>query len=123
MKTSVNTLQLGIASDLYLAGYTVDGDEYIAEVYFISAEDDLGNRWSNGGWKGAKAGVDEETGEPYFMDAREGAKAAAQRLLNRMYMVGEVDFDFWREDRPAYGSVAYVQYGQADEVAHEKKVG
>ena len=34
---------------------------------------------------------------------------------------GVINTKFWREDRPVYGSKAYQEYGQADDVAWEKK--
>ena len=39
MFIATKTLDLGIASDIYSAGFTTDGDEFIAERYFICAED------------------------------------------------------------------------------------
>ena len=123
MKTAIKNLEIAIVSDLYSAGYTVDGDEYIAEIFYISAEDFSGNRWSLGGWKSAKPEACEETGEVYFCNIKNEAEALAQSLLNRIQKAGAVDLDRWNKDRPAYGSVAYQQYGQKEQVALEKRIG
>ena len=53
MKIATNNLNIEVASDLYSAGFTVDGDEYIAYRYHICAEDADGNRYTIGGFNGA----------------------------------------------------------------------
>jgi len=121
MKIATKTLDLGIASDIYSAGFTTDGDEFIAERYFICAEDKDGNRYEMGGFNGAKKVFDDEEGEVHFQDTREEAKAAANRLLVRIQKAGVINTDFWREGRTVYGSKAYCQYGQDDDIAWEKK--
>jgi len=121
MFIATKTLDLGIVSDIYSAGFTTDGDEFIAERYFICAEDKDGNRYAIGGFNGAKKVYDDEDGEVFFKDIREEAKALADRLLVRIQEAGVINTEFWREDRPVYGSKAYQQYGQADDVAWEKK--
>jgi len=121
MKIATKTLDLGIASDIYSAGFTTDGDEFIAERYFICAEDKDGNRYEIGGFNGAKKVFDDEEGEVHFQDTREEGKAAANRLLVRIQEAGVINTDFWREGRPVYGSKAYCQYGQDDDIAWEKK--
>jgi hypothetical protein len=122
VKTSTKNLNIAIVSDLYSAGFTVDGDEFIAETFYILAEDSLGNRWRLGGWNGAEKDVCEETGETFFVNIKDEAEKKAQRLLDRIQNAGEVDLENWSESRPAYGSVAYQQYGQAADVAWEKSV-
>jgi hypothetical protein len=55
-------------------------------------------------------------------DAMEPAEALA-RSLNARLAAGKmpVGFDRWEEARPGYGSDAYVEYGQADDVALERR--
>ena len=119
MKIETKNLEIDVVSDLYSAGFTIDGDEYVAERYFIVAQDSAGNRWSLGCFCGAEKVLQE--GEAFFKDIREEARASADRLLARINDKGVIDTQFWREDRPVYGSKAYVQYGQAEDVAYEKK--
>ena len=121
MKIANYELNIEVASDLYSAGFTVDGDEYIAEFYYICAEDADGNRYTIGRFNGAKKSFDDEEGEVHFEDIRKEARATADRLFNRIKAAGVIDTQFWREDRPVYGSKAYQQYGQADDIAWEKK--
>ena len=118
MKIETKNLEIDVVSDLYSAGFTIDGDEYVAERYFIVAQDSAGNRWSLGCFCGAEK---VQEGEAFFKDIREEARASADRLLARINDKGVIDTQFWREDRPVYGSKAYVQYGQAEDVAYEKK--
>jgi hypothetical protein len=116
----VTQLDLGVVPDLYSAGLTEDGEDYIAEKYYILAEDQHGNRWTHGkNFLGAKRCEDED-GFGYE-DVREVALAAAEKLLQKIRSAGAIDLDYWHEDRPAYGSAAYCAYGQADDVAWEKK--
>ena len=42
-----------------------------------------------------------------FVDTREEAKEAAERLASRVGMTGILNDGFWSEDIPCYGSVAY----------------
>jgi len=121
MKIATNNLNIKVASNLYSAGFTVDGDEYIAYRYHICAEDADGNRYTIGGFNGAKKSFDDEEGEVHFEDTRKEAYATARKLLDRIKKAGVIDTQFWREDRPVYGSKAYQQYGQADDIAWEKK--
>ena len=56
-------------------------------------------------------------------DACEQAEKLAERLQARWDKLGKlpVGFDLWPEGRPVYGSTAYEQYGQADDVAWERR--
>lgn len=121
MKIETKNLEIDVVFDLYSAGFTVDGDEYVAERYYISASDEDGNRYSIGAFCGAKKVIDEVEGEVHFEDIRKEAREAADRLFNRICEAGVIDTRFWHEDRPVYGSKAYSDYGQAEEVAYEKE--
>ena len=116
----VSSLDLGIGSDLYLAGQTEDCEDYIAERFFICAEDQHGNRWSHQkSFPGAKRWEDRDSFG--YEDIREEAKALAESLLEKIRRAGAIDLDYWNEDRPVYGSAAYCAYGQADDLAWEKE--
>jgi hypothetical protein len=116
-------LTFEVASDLYLAGRTEDGQDFTAELYYVVAEDASGNRWRHEtGFPGADAQRDDD-GCWHFGDVREAAQAAADRLRYSFMPPQAAPFDpaHWREMRPAYGSAAYVQYGQFDDWCEEKE--
>jgi hypothetical protein len=54
---------------------------------------------------------------------RTAAEHLAERLQARWDSLGKlpVGFDLWPEGRPVYGSQAYVEYGQADDLAWEAR--
>jgi len=125
-KQSIEQFDIGIAPELYVAGHKDDGDIYTAARYVLVLEDSLGNRWRHP--KHFNGCVpqeydDEEGHGIWFEDTRVEAHAAAERLLARIRVAGQVDLDNWIESDPAYGSVAYQQYGEADQVARERAAG
>ena len=101
MKIATNQLDVGVISKIFSPGYTQDGEQYTAYCFCVCAEDAKGNRWSIGSFPGSIAKHHE--GEIYFSDIREEAESEAQRLLNRIIAKGEIETDFWNEDRPRYG--------------------
>lgn len=114
-------MTFGVASDLYLAGRTEDGHDFTAELYYVVAEDARGNRWRHEtNFPGADAQRDED-GFWHFGDVRETAQKRAERLLARVERVGQINPAHWRDMRPAYGSAAYVQYGQFDDWCDEQQ--
>lgn len=121
MKANQVTIEIG--SDLYVAGRTEDGHEYTAEVYFVVATNARGDRWRHASsFPGCKTESDEE-GYTHFADIREQAQRDAQTLVDRIQSRinagGALNLQHWHEDRPVYGSSAYVAYGQADDLEHE----
>jgi hypothetical protein len=48
------------------------------------------------------------------------AEALAKRLNARLMLRRMPDFSQWQDCRPVYGSPAYEEYGQADDLAWEK---
>lgn len=116
-------LHFDVASDLYVAGRTEDGRDYTAEIYMVIAEDQRGNRWVHRDmFQGCEAGHDDE-GWPYFADIRGTAQAAAETLRARIVAAGgAVDLgQYWTATRPAYGSRAYIEYGQYDDWIEEQE--
>jgi hypothetical protein len=114
-------LIFGVESDLYVAGRTEDGENYTAEMFFVVAEDDNGNRWRHPEtFAGCRAMFDEENDWPYFVDVRAAAQASAQRLLATERAAASVDLTQWYELPPVYGSPAYQAYGQFNDWAEEQ---
>lgn len=104
-----------VASDIYCAGRTEDGDEYTAEAFFVLFEDAAGRRWRHHlTFAGCVAGCDDE-GFPTFADIRDEAKAKAKRLADRinrhLRTGGSLNAVCWEETFPAYGSAAYQAEG------------
>jgi hypothetical protein len=113
-------LIFGVESDLYVAGRTEDGCDYTAELYFVVAEDDNGNRWRHRDTFAGCRVMDDEEGERHFVDVRASAEASAQRLaLASERAASTIDLAEWVELRPVYGSAAYVAYGQFNDWAEE----
>jgi hypothetical protein len=56
-------------------------------------------------------------------DTQAVAEALATRLGARLLNLGKlpVGFTYWTDGRPVYGSDAYVEYGQADDLALERR--
>jgi hypothetical protein len=56
-------------------------------------------------------------------EAVSAAAILAERLTARLENLGKLPLRFneWFEDRPVYGSSAYQAYGQADDLAWERK--
>ena len=94
-------VEVSIVSDLYHAGYTEDGESFVEERFFVQVTVPRGDRYR----------------------IRSEARQSAQRLIDAIYVKGAIDLEFWHQDRPAYGSLAYQDYGQADDLAWEKAQG
>ena len=99
-----------VGSDLYLAGITEDGEEYLAESYYVEVESHRGDRWQH---ERVYAGcrVDQDEWGTGFENIRDEAKAQAERLAERvrehLAQGGSLDMTHWHPARPAYGSAAY----------------
>jgi hypothetical protein len=113
-------LNFTVESKLYKAGVTEDGEEYIAETYFVQAEDVAGNRWAYPAFFPGCKVVEYDEG-PGFEDVREAAKATASELVAAILQDdGVVDLAAWVDMPAAYGSRAYQEYGFAEEIARER---
>lgn len=102
-----------------------DGTDFIAEVYFVEAFNEYGDRWRHvARFPAARVERDDELNEVYFIDVRAQAKRLAERLAERVRAgSGELDMAYWHLDRPVYGSRAYQAYGAADDLLVEKEEG
>jgi hypothetical protein len=104
-------------SDLYQAGYSCDGQPYIAEQFYVVIEDEAGNRFNHQvTFNGAEVICNEDTdGEVVFMDVRTEASAKAEALAARVNAAIQagvaLDSSRWNEVDAAYGSDAYVSKG------------
>ena len=115
-------LEFFYASDLEDYGLTEDGEPFIGHVFRVTAEDANGNRWTHSSHFPGVAVIDSEWGRG-FKDIRPQAIAAAERLVTRCKAAPVLNPMHWNEDRPAYGSAAYLAYGMADDLAWEREQG
>lgn len=108
----------GITSYLHKFGITEDGEDFVGEILFITAELEDGSRYSHfANFPTSSEEVDEDHG-PYFTDLREEARTKAETLLARIeaelgrsiktHGADCLNPDYWTEIAPAYGSKAYV---------------
>jgi len=115
-----------VASDLFNAGYSCDGHPFIAEQYYVVIENAAGRRFRHTAtFNGTEQLVCEETGDSCFPDLREEASAKAERLaarVNAAFAAGkDVDWTYWGEVDPAYGSDEFISQGtEAQRVFAEK---
>jgi hypothetical protein len=112
-----------VTSDLYLAGKTEDGQDYTAERYFVQVEFSNGERLRHTTFfNGCNPVQDDQEGYWHFGDVREEARAAADKLAERVNagIQGGVALNmaYWDEARPVYGSPAY---SEADQVQWERE--
>tara|TARA_Y100000814_G_C12342116_1_gene404662 strand:+ start:668 stop:1000 length:333 start_codon:yes stop_codon:yes gene_type:complete len=90
--------QIYVVSDLYLAGLTEDGEEHVAEQYFVALLLDDGRVfYSQRGWEGCKV-VDVDEDGSYcrvFQDVRDQAESRAQRHADKVVAAGQVNLQNW----------------------------
>jgi hypothetical protein len=113
---------ISVATDLYTAGNTEDGQPFIAELYYVVMQYEDGRKFQHQAiFFGAEYSEDED-GFGYA-DVRETALANAERLAERVRN-GNINFRCWDEVDPAYGSDAYVAQGtEAKRVFAERLEG
>jgi hypothetical protein len=124
---TVNTTYTAyVASDLFNAGYSCDGHPFIADQYYVLIENAAGRRFRHvATFNGTEQVICEETGDACFPDLREEASAKAERLaarVNAAFAAGkDVDWTYWGEIDPAYGSDEFISQGtEAQRVFAEK---
>jgi hypothetical protein len=105
-----------VASDLFNAGYSCDGHPFIADQYYVVIENAAGRRFRHEKtFNGTEQLVCEETGDSCFPDLRQEATAKAERLaarVNAAFAAGkDVDWTYWGEIDPAYGSDEFISQG------------
>ena len=124
---TVNTTYTAyVVSDLFNAGYSCDGHPFIADQYYVMIENAAGLRFRHTAtFNGTEQVICEETGDACFPDLREEASAKAERLaarVNAAFAAGkDVDWTYWGEIDPAYGSDEFISQGtEAQRVFAEK---
>lgn len=105
-----------VASDLYSAGHSCDGQPFIAECFYVLVENEAGRRFRHGAnFRSTEAMICDETGDTCFLDLRQKASAGAERLavrVNAALAAGlALDPSCWYEVDPAYGSDEYQSQG------------
>lgn len=113
-------MEVYFASDLKDYGRTEDGTPFIGYTYFVEVEDKRGNRWRhNRYFDGVRKELYEE-GTAY-LDNRPNACAHCELMVAAIKERGKIDLQYWHRASPAYGSDAYIEYGQAEELAWERQ--
>lgn len=116
--------QVDVVSDLKDYGSTDDGQRFIGEIIYVVVTFPGGDRYvHNRSWDGVKIHWCEENYCNYYEDIRPSAYEAANRLAARIRVAESIDLSLWSLDRPVYGSQAYQEYGQFDDIAWEKENG
>ena len=116
---NITGMDVYYASDLKKYGFIDDGTPFIGEVFYIEIENDNGDRWRlNHTFDGA-AVIHYDEGNR-FDDIRPQAISKCKRLIKRIKEAGKINLQEWHQSSPAYGSNAYVSYGQADDLWRER---
>jgi hypothetical protein len=116
-----------VGSDLYVAGRDEDGQDYTAELYFVTATAADGTRYRHGtSFPGCSVERDcDDDGYPItcFMDIREFAIEEAQRLIDHIEQTGgKIDLLRWWPMESVYGSAAYVRNDEElDQIMRERQ--
>jgi hypothetical protein len=82
-----------VGCELYSAGLDAEGQDYVAEAFFVGAELEDGTRFRKGFFAGAEKGHNEDG--PFYVDVREAAEAAAEALAASFG--SDVDLSDWAE--------------------------
>lgn len=111
-------MEVYYSSDLKDYGYTEDGEKFIGECFFVYVENQRGDRWCHAlSFDGVK--VEQGEDGTLFRDTRPKARAMCELMVERIQKAGVIDLRFWGQSRCAYGSEAYLEYGQADDLERE----
>jgi hypothetical protein len=109
-------------SDLKNYGYTDDSSPFIGELCFVEIESPRGHRWRlNYQFDGVRV----ERGEdgPIYTDNRPRAKTRCGKLVEAIKRRGMINPMHWHEGRCVYGSQAWEEYGQREDLVLEKMEG
>jgi len=112
-----------VASDLYNAGNSCDGHPFFAESFYVVIENVRGTRFRHvASFRSTQRLICEETGEAYFNNLHQEASDKAERLaarVNDAFASGKgIDWAYWVEIDPAYGSEEYQSQGIEAQRAH-----
>lgn len=105
---------IGVAvfSDLFKAGVSEDGSDFISESFYVVVEYDDGTRLQHRHrFCGFRKECCEETNEPFLCDdrpfAKEQAEALAKSIRDHLNKGKTLNMEHWVYHRPVYGSDAY----------------
>jgi hypothetical protein len=120
-------LSWSIGSEAYVAGHGCDGHPVHGEALFVICENERGDRWRHhmNCLCLTPLGRDED-GYASFADTRADAERESNYYLELWGQPGtteeRVRSSIWfSSTRPVYGSAAYSEYGQDDDIATERK--
>ena len=115
-------MEVYYASDLKDYGYTEDGERFVGEVFYVEVENKRGDRWRH---HQLFDGVRKEHWEEgvAYVDDRPAARGRASRLVEDILRREAINLDHWYQARCRYGSAAYMDYGQAEDLALERMEG
>tara|TARA_R100001244_G_C5153124_1_gene129977 strand:+ start:121 stop:483 length:363 start_codon:yes stop_codon:yes gene_type:complete len=103
-----STTKVVVRSDLYVAGITEDGGEFIAENYYVHIVFESGQTLNHACiFPGAEVEVSPD-GFNFFADVRSEASDTAERLAQRIRNAGQINLDHWSAGPAAYGTDAYL---------------
>lgn len=117
-----------VATELYAAGKTEDGVDFIAERYLVRAEYDNGERIEHSTFfDGCNPQQDPDDGFWYFEDIRPQALEQATKLARRVDQAIKdglaLNMDYWSRARPVYGSAAYSESEQVEWEREQRELG
>lgn len=94
--TLQDTVTFGIKSEVYKAGSTEDGTPYIAEVFFVVAQEEDGKEWEHPArFPGARYWQNEDSFG--YEDVREEAKEKVNALIQSLQHREGFSFAGWNE--------------------------
>lgn len=119
---NIKDCQVYWATDLKKFGVTEDGEDFIGEVFSVYAENERGDRWIlDTHWDGVRKEAS-EWGTAYI-DTRPAIRDMLDTLVATIKVGGTINLAHWAPTRCAYGSLAYQDYGQAEDLAWEREQG
>jgi len=94
--TGERKMDIYVGCELYSAGPDAEGQDYVAEAFFVVAELEDGTSYRKGFFAGAEQRHDEDG--PYYVDVREAAEAAAYSAAAEALVASleaDVDLSDW----------------------------
>lgn len=116
--TKIQPHQIAVVAEYHQYGRRFDdGQPVIGDCYFLVYETDQGYRWRHnhrfhGILVDTTSDDDAHYEGPCYLNMHDQARAAAERLAERVRCRGSIDLEYWQEDRPAYASLAWIESNQ-----------
>lgn len=106
-------VDFSVRDDVVHFGNDEDGCPIEGLAYYVVVEYADGTRFAHNHTFANRKYVESSDGEPGWFARLEGIEAKAEALMNKIRLHvqagGSLDSAHWDEDRPAYGSEAYIQ--------------